>query len=54
MEKYNIIKEIGEGNYGKAVLVRNMEDKNLYVIKVIISNLLNKFIFIIEYRYLEL
>ncbi len=34
MEKYHIIKEIGEGNYGKAVLVKNIEDKNLYVIKV--------------------
>jgi len=36
MEKYRIIKEIGEGNYGKAVLVNNLEDKKLYVIKVII------------------
>ena len=35
MEKYEIIKVIGEGNYGMAVLVKNIIDKNFYVIKVI-------------------
>lgn len=40
MEKYHILKEIGEGNYGKAVLVKNLIDKNLYVIKVM-QRLLN-------------
>jgi hypothetical protein len=34
MDNYQIIKEIGVGNYGKAVLVKNLTDKNLYVIKV--------------------
>jgi hypothetical protein len=46
MEKYQTIKEIGKGNYGKAVLVKNLEDKNLYVIKVII-------IIILEHRYFK-
>ncbi len=34
MIKYEKIKEIGKGNYGKAILVRNKIDKNLYVLKV--------------------
>jgi serine/threonine protein kinase len=34
MDKYQIIKIIGEGNYGKAVLVKNIYDKILYVVKV--------------------
>ena len=39
MDKYKIIKEIGKGNYGKALLVQSLKDKNLYVIKIIdISN----------------
>ena len=35
MEKYEQIKEIGKGNYGKAILVKNVEDNNFYVMKVI-------------------
>lgn len=42
MDKYNIIKVIGEGNYGKAVLVKNIEDKNLYVVKSIDITNFNK------------
>ena len=39
MDKYKIIKQIGKGNYGKAYLVKNIMDENLYVIKAIdISN----------------
>jgi hypothetical protein len=34
MEKYEQIKEIGKGNYGKAILVKNLEDNNFYVMKV--------------------
>ena len=34
MDKYQIIKIIGEGNYGKAVLVRNSYDNVFYVVKV--------------------
>jgi serine/threonine protein kinase len=40
MNNYQIIKEIGVGNYGKALLAKNMEDHNLYVIKV--NNKLNQ------------
>jgi hypothetical protein len=35
MNNYIVIKEIGVGNYGKAVLAKNIIDKNLYVIKVV-------------------
>ena len=39
MDKYKKIKEIGKGNYGKALLVQSLKDNNLYVIKIIdISN----------------
>jgi hypothetical protein len=34
MEKYERLKEIGKGNYGKAILVKNKEDNNFYVMKV--------------------
>ena len=34
-KKYEIFKLIGKGNYGKAYLVKNKEDNNLYVNKVI-------------------
>lgn len=34
-KKYEIFKLIGKGNYGKAYLVKNLEDNNLYVNKVI-------------------
>jgi NIMA (never in mitosis gene a)-related kinase len=34
-KKYEIFKLIGKGNYGKAYLVKNTEDNNLYVNKVI-------------------
>jgi hypothetical protein len=40
MDKYKKIKEIGKGNYGKALLVQSLKDNNLYVIKIIdISNI---------------
>ncbi len=39
MHKYEKIKEIGKGNYGKAILVKNKFDSMLYVLKSIdISN----------------
>ena len=34
-KKYKVLKLIGKGNYGKAFLVKNLEDDNLYVNKVI-------------------
>ena len=34
-KKYEICKLIGKGNYGKAYLVKSMEDNNLYVNKII-------------------
>ena len=34
-KKYKICKLIGKGNYGKAYLVKNLEDNNLYVNKII-------------------
>ena len=34
-KKYEICKLIGKGNYGKAYLVKRMEDNNLYVNKII-------------------
>ena len=34
-KKYKVLKLIGKGNYGKAFLVKNLEDENLYVNKVI-------------------
>ncbi len=34
-KKYEIFKLIGKGNYGKAYLVKNLEDNNLYVNKII-------------------
>ena len=38
--KYSIVKKLGEGGYGKALLVRSKEDKRLYVMKSVkISNL---------------
>ena len=38
--KYTTIKTLGEGGYGKALLVRNKEDKRLYVMKTVkIKNL---------------
>lgn len=38
MDKYQIIKVIGEGNYGKAVLVTSLIDQKFYVIKVFCIN----------------
>lgn len=35
MEKYKQIKELGEGSYGKAILVQSRVDEKLYVIKEI-------------------
>jgi hypothetical protein len=43
MHKYEKIKEIGKGNYGKAILVKNKFDYQLYVLKVYYTNT--------EYRY---
>ena len=43
MDKYEIIKVIGEGNYGMAVLVKNIQDQNFYVVKVITNK--------VEHRY---
>ena len=34
-KNYKVLKLIGKGNYGKAFLVKNLEDDNLYVNKVI-------------------
>ena len=34
-KKYEICKLIGKGNYGKAYLVKSLEDNNLYVNKII-------------------
>lgn len=34
MNYYQTIKEIGVGNFGKAILVKSITDNNLYVIKV--------------------
>ena len=34
-KKYEICKLIGKGNYGKAYLVKSIEDNNLYVNKII-------------------
>lgn len=39
MEKYQKIKQIGKGNYGKAVLVKDNSNKKFYVLKTIdVSN----------------
>ena len=42
MDKYKIIKQIGQGNYGKAFLVRCHTDNNFYVIKTIDTTSFNK------------
>jgi hypothetical protein len=38
MHKYEEIREIGFGNYGKAILVQNNYDRNYYILKVPINN----------------
>lgn len=35
MEKYEKVKKIGEGSFGKAILVKSKEDESQYVIKEI-------------------
>ena len=35
MEKYEKLKKIGEGSFGKAILVRSKQDGHQYVIKEI-------------------
>ena len=35
MEKYEKLKKIGEGSFGKAILVKSKEDGHQYVIKEI-------------------
>ncbi|KAG7277517.1 hypothetical protein CRUP_030679, partial [Coryphaenoides rupestris] len=35
MEKYEKVKKIGEGSFGKAILVRSKQDGHQYVIKEI-------------------
>lgn len=35
MDKYEKVKKIGEGSFGKAILVKSKEDESQYVIKEI-------------------
>lgn len=35
MDKYDKVKKIGEGSFGKAILVKSKEDGHQYVIKEI-------------------
>ena len=45
MDKYNVIKKIGKGSFGHALLVKNTQiqnKNNLFVIKVINIKQMNK------------
>lgn len=42
MDKYDNLKKIGEGSFGKAILVKSKEDERHYVIKEIGISRVNK------------
>lgn len=49
MEKYVRVQKIGEGSFGKAILVKSIEDGRQYVIKEINISRVSVFFFFFDY-----